>query len=1566
MRLAGAALLLGAASLAAAFVLEGSQTSYAQFRKWNAGLNGTLELEFKTEQPNGLLLYTDDGGTYDFFEIKLVEGALRLRYNLGGGAQILTVGRDLNDGHWHKVKVQRLRELTTLSVDGAVQTRASRGKEFQFGRLATNSDVFVGGMPAWYNTKLTLLALPSVIFEPRFGGAVRNLVYADDETAAPRRQEMVMKDFKCGAFHCVNTVVRGKTVRGIRGNATDACEDHDPCQHGGICISTDSGPICECRNVDFEGIFCEKDKAPSEATFRGVEFLSYDLSRTGGEPIVSAQDAISLAFKTRQHSGLLFYTGDELDYLNIALRDGGLSVSMNLGNGKLEMSIKPNRVRFDDNQWHKVTVHRKVQEISAVTSFCRLSAVVDGVYSEHSHVAGTFNMLSSSRVYVAGSYNTHALPGSKVHSNFVGCLRKVEFTADTLKLNLIELGRAGSKLITVAGHVDFMCQEVEAADPVTFTTRDSNLVLPSLGSTKTSAISFKIRTVEPNGLLMYSSGASTSHADLFALELLAGHMYLHLDLGSGGVRVKATTRRVDDGLWHEVTLRRGGKEGRVTVDGAAADFSTPGDSNQLDLEGPLHIGGLGPPTAALSVPPVVWAGVLRYGYVGCMRDLVINENAVDIAGYARQQDYGAIRPACHEQGPQCDSQPCMNGGLCSEGWNRFICDCSATGFTGPTCGKDAATLTFNGSQYMLVSMAEETRTQTEDVTLRFQTTRPMGLLLATSTEQSADRLELAVAGGRVRLAIRVGEKEKVILAGQGLNDNQWHTLKFSRRGPNLKLQVDDDTPIRADAALGKQNTLEFRSVHVGGMARADGRPQPASTLHDLVGSVQQLTFNGVPYLEVARSSGGGRQASPQLRVTAKFGRREHQLVHHPVTFRSKRTFVGLPVLKAYSATNIYFQFKTREASGLLLYNSGRGQDFIALELVSGHLHYIFNLGDGPVRVRDNARASLNDNRWHAVTVGRPSAKQHSLMVDDNFAIVTSLGTNENLDLAGILYLGGVRKDMYATLPKQIQAKHGFEGCLASLDLNGESPNIAVDAVVPSSQVTAGCEGPSTKCSRNVCANRGVCVQQWNSYACDCDMTSYTGPTCSDESVAYEFGPGRGLVTYVFPEDRRPEMKSDVLALGFVTAQEDAVLLRVDSGTSHDYMELEIVEGNIFMVYNMGTNDHPIGEISVKVNDNAYHVVRFTRSGANSTIQVDDYNVQTNHPTGHQLTVFNSQAQVQVGGKWNRAKQRAERSFAGVVAGVSFNGLRLLDLAAEKDPHTSVKGDARLMSGLADRQFEPLQRMQQTPPNGYVVPSDDLVYSGAGSGCNTDDEDECTPLFESGSGDDLITPVFVPPTRPPTTTSRGRPGARPGGKDCDDEEDDCFNGGSGSEPPSTVASTDGAGGTDSSSTSEVPTGTVPEGSSEPSSSEGSSSSSSSETSTKTTSTSSAGPAPGTEPPPPPQPQPPLPNPRPPSRAKPRDRISSEAAENTALIIGIIAGALIAIVLIILIILKFKNRSEGSYKVDEGKNYRHAAGPDAALLPPAGNGQQMNGSVRNGNGNGKPAKKRDIKDIKEWYV
>ncbi|XP_049286072.1 neurexin-1 [Anopheles funestus] len=1374
------------------FVLDGSQNSFAQFRKWYTGLNGSLELEFKTEQPNGLVLYTDDGGTFDFFELKLVEGALRLRYNLGGGAQIITVGRDLHDGHWHKVQVMRNDEHTTLTVDGVSQSRSSRGKEFLFGKFATNSDVFVGGMPNWYNTKLALLALPSVIFEPRFRGSVRNLVYSDQPGVSPRRQEMRQpRDIKCGDSPCDLTAMpREKVTRQLRTNVTDACERHDPCQHGGICISTDSGPICECRNVEYEGTYCERDKAPSEATFRGTEFLSYDLGQTGGEPIVSAQDAITLYFRTRQPNGLLFYTGHGTDYLNLALRDGGVSLTMGLSNGKQEMHIKPSRVRFDDHQWHKVTVHRRIQEISSITSFCRLVAVVDDVYTDHSHIAGKFTMLSSSRVYVGGAVNPRALLGARVHNNFVGCLRKVEFSADTLRLNLIDLARTGSKLIQVAGRVDYTCPSGDPQDPVTFTTRESYLLLPPWDASKQGILSFKFRTNEPNGLIILNTMTRAPKSNFFAVELLNGHIYIHMDLGSGAVKVRASRRRVDDGVWHELSLRRNGRDGKVGVDGQWNEFRTPGEASQMQLDSPMYIGGIGPPYAEIYIPPAIWTATLRQGFVGCLRDLTLSGKPVDIAHIARQQDSGAIKPSCHVIANQCGGQvsPCQNGGQCTEGWNRPLCDCSATLFTGPTCGRESATLAFNGSQHMAVWIGgtQGSRTQTEELVIRFKTSRPAGLLLLTSAESSSsDRLEIGLVAGRVRANVRLGDREKNLLAGLTvLNDNNWHTVRFSRRASNLRLQVDGTQPVRgmlSEAILGRHSTLEVKSIHLGGLFHAEEEIQMTAAMPNFVGQLQGFVYNGHRYIDLVKSLGPELSSLPTttFKLTARFVNSPPGSPYLPATFRSKHSYVGLPILKAYSSVFIDFRFKTLEPNGLLFYNGGKRSDFVAVELVNGHIHYVFDLGDGPITLRDKARIHMNDNRWHSVSIRRPGPKTHTLAVDESIEIYTASGNNMHLELEGILYVGGVFKDMYTRLPSSIASRSGFEGCIASVDLADTSPSLTEDAVVPSSLVVSGCEGP-TKCSQNACANRGVCVQQWNAYACECDMTSFTGPTCYDESISYEFGNNKGLIQYNFPPGRQPDTEEDSIALGFVTTKSDAVLLRIESSTTQDYIEMEIVEGNVFTVYNVGTQDLPLGEVAVKVNDNNYHIVRFTRTGANATLQIDDYNVQTVSSIGHQSTVFTSMANIQVGGKIARnGRSRIERPFSGVIAGLSVNRLRVLDLAAERDPHINVRGDVQLVTGVLDRND---QRMQQTPASGYPGVMDDLIFSGAGSGCRGDDEDECTPPFENGSGDDLITPVYVPPTKQTATTSSGGGGkdgsggrgrGKAGEKLCDDE--DCLHG-----------------------------------------------------------------------------------------------------------------------------------------------------------------------------------------------
>ena len=78
---------------------------------------------------------------------------------------------------------------------------------------------------------------------------------------------------------------------------------------------TDDTRACEWKN----GIFCHFLKiifititgnAPPEATFRGTEYITYDLQQRSLEPILSVNDELSLYFKTRKSSGLLFYTGN--------------------------------------------------------------------------------------------------------------------------------------------------------------------------------------------------------------------------------------------------------------------------------------------------------------------------------------------------------------------------------------------------------------------------------------------------------------------------------------------------------------------------------------------------------------------------------------------------------------------------------------------------------------------------------------------------------------------------------------------------------------------------------------------------------------------------------------------------------------------------------------------------------------------------------------------------------------------------------------------------------------------------------------------------------------------------------------------------------------------------------------------------------------------------------------------------------------------------------------------------------------------------------------------------------
>lgn len=126
--------------------------------------------------------------------------------------------------------------------------------------------------------------------------------------------------------------------------------------------------------------------------------------------------------------------------------------------------------------------------------------------------------------------------------------------------------------------------------------------------------------------------------------------------------------------------------GSISVNSRSTPFLASGDSEILDLDSEMYLGGLPENRLDLILPPEVWTAFLNYGYVGCVRDLFIDGKSRDVRRLAEVQSVSGVSSFCsRETLKQCGSSPCHNGGLCREGWNRFICDCLGTGYLGRLC-----------------------------------------------------------------------------------------------------------------------------------------------------------------------------------------------------------------------------------------------------------------------------------------------------------------------------------------------------------------------------------------------------------------------------------------------------------------------------------------------------------------------------------------------------------------------------------------------------------------------------------------------------------------------------------------------------------------------------------------------------------------------------------------------------------------------------------------------------------------------------------------------------------------
>ncbi|XP_048708468.1 neurexin 3 isoform X15 [Caretta caretta] len=1378
----------------------GLPNQWARYLRWDASTRSDLSFQFKTNVSAGLLLYFDDGGVCDFLCLSLVDGRIQLRFSVDCAETTVVTEKQVNDSNWHFLMVSRNQLRTVLVLDGEAKPGEVRPQRQNMNIV---SDLFVGGVPS--DIRPAALTLDGILSEPPFQGFILDLKYGNSEPQLLGNQ-------------------------GVHLDMEGLCVEN-PCENGGTCFLLDGEPHCDCSATGYVGKLCSEDvnhipglshlmmseqaRDENVATFRGSEYLCYDLSQN---PIQSSSDEITLSFKTWQRNGLILHTGKSADYVNLALKDGAVSLVINLGSGAFEAIVEPVNGKFNDNAWHDVKVTRNLRQHSGI-GHAMVTISVDGILTTTGYTQEDYTMLGSDDFfYVGGSPSTADLPGSPVSNNFMGCLKEVVYKNNDIRLELSRLARISDTKMKIYGEVKFTCENVATLDPISFETPEAYISLPKWNTKRMGSISFDFRTTEPNGLILFTHGKpqerkdarsqKNTKVDFFAVELLDGNLYLLLDMGSGTIKVKATQKKANDGEWYHVDIQRDGRSGTISVNSRRTPFTASGESEILDLEGDMYLGGLPENRAGLILPTELWTAMLNYGYVGCIRDLFIDGRSKNIRQLAEVQNAAGVKSSCTRLSTkQCDSYPCKNNALCKDGWNRFICDCTGTGYWGKTCEREASILSYDGSMYMKIIMPMVMHTEAEDVSFRFMSQRAYGLLMATTSRDSADTLRLELDGGRVKLMVNLdcirincnaSKGPETLYAGQKLNDNEWHTVRVVRRGKSLKLTVDDD--VAEGTMVGDHTRLEFHNIETGIMTE---KRYISVIPSSFIGHLQSLMFNGLLYIDLCKNGD-----IDYCELKARFGLRN--IIADPVTFKTKSSYLSLATLQAYTSMHLFFQFKTTSADGFILFNSGDGSDFIAVELVKGYIHYVFDLGNGPNVIKGNSDRPLNDNQWHNVVITRDNSNTHSLKVDTR-VVTQVINGAKNLDLKGDLYIAGLAQGMYSNVPKLVASRDGFQGCLASVDLNGRLPDLINDALHRSGQIERGCEveltkadlqGPSTTCQEDSCANQGICNQQWEGFTCDCSMTSYSGSQCNDPGATYIFGKSGGLILYTWPANDRPSTRTDRLAVGFSTTVKDGILVRIDSAPGlGDFLQLHIEQGKIGVVFNIGTVDISIKEESTPVNDGKYHVVRFTRNGGNATLQVDSWPVNEHYPSGNtdserfqmvkqkipfkynrpveewlqekddatphhhltsrpvttttkigrQLTIFNTQAQIAIGGK-DRG-----RPFQGQLSGLYYNGLKVLNMAAENNPNIKINGSVRLVGevpsilGTTPTTSMPPEmsttvmettttmattttRKNRSPPS--IQTTDDIVSSAE---CSSDDEDliECEPSTDKS----LSTSVF---------------------------------------------------------------------------------------------------------------------------------------------------------------------------------------------------------------------------------
>uniref|UniRef100_A0A8C7SBP4 Cadherin EGF LAG seven-pass G-type receptor 1a n=1 Tax=Oncorhynchus mykiss TaxID=8022 RepID=A0A8C7SBP4_ONCMY len=349
---------------------------------------------------------------------------------------------------------------------------------------------------------------------------------------------------------------------------------------------------------------------------------------------------------------------------------------------------------------------------------------------------------------------------------------------------------------------------------------------------------------------------------------------------------------------------------------------------------------------------------------------------------------------------------------------------------------------------------------------------------------------------------------------------------------------------------------------------------------------------------------------------------EYEKPYCEMTTRSfpGQSFITFRGLRQRFHFTVSFMFATRERNALLLYNGrfNEKHDFIALEIIEEQIQLTFSAGETKTVVHPFVPGGVSDGQWHSVqlhyynkpNIGRlgiphgPSGEKVAVVAVDDCDIAmavrfgnqisnyscaaqgTQTGQKKSLDLTGPLLLGGV-----PNLPEDFPVRNrDFVGCMRNLSIDSQPTDMA--SFIANNGTTAGCPAKRNFCTKDLCQNRGVCVNKWNTYSCDCPL-GYGGKNCEQVMPSPQHFDGQALVSW-----------SDLdvtiavpwyMGLMFRTRQGTGTLMRATAG---DFSTVNLLVS--YCTHTMTTTTERAGKLAYMVDRRCVLSPQGVRMGETST------------------------------------------------------------------------------------------------------------------------------------------------------------------------------------------------------------------------------------------------------------------------------------------------------------------------------------------------------------------------------